>query len=241
MMSAGLVLEGVVVRRGGFVLAIDCAVPAGCTVAVVGPNGAGKSTLVELLAGLLPAAQGRVTLAGRVLEGPGVRVAAQGRGVGVVFQGLALFPGLTAVENVAYGLRARGVARGVARAEALRWLERFEVAGLAEQRASALSGGQAQRVALARAMVVRPPLLLLDEPMSALDAPGRAAARSLLRGWLAEVPGVKLVVTHDLEDARAVADRLLVLEAGRVVADGTVAELLAAPSEFVAAMLRGER
>ncbi len=237
-MSAGLVIDEVVVRRGGFTLELSCAVPAGCTVAVVGPNGAGKSTLVELLAGLLPLARGRVSLAGRVLEGDGVRVAPQGRGVGVVFQGLALFPGLSALENVAYGLRARGVARGAARAEGLRWLERLEVAALAERRVGELSGGQAQRVALARAMVVRPPLLLLDEPMSALDVEGRVAARSLLRGWLAQVPGVKLLVTHDLEDARAVADRMLVLAGGRLVADGTVEELLAAPSGFVAAMQR---
>jgi molybdate ABC transporter permease protein len=166
---------------------------------------------------------GRVTLAGRVLErAPGVRVAPQGRGVGVVFQGLALFPALTALDNVAYGLRARGW-RGRRRGRRrCAWLERFEVAELAERRPGELSGGQAQRVALARAMIVRPPLLLLDEPMSALDVEARAAARSLLRGWLAEVPGVKLVVTHDLEDARAVADRMLVLEAGRVVADGCV-------------------
>ncbi len=238
MMRAGLVLDDCLVRRGGFSLTIDCLVPPDCTVALVGPNGAGKSTLVEMLAGLLPLAQGRVTLAGRVLAGAGVRVAPQARGLGVVFQGLALFPGLSAVENVAYGLRARGMRRGPARAEAQRWLERFEIGGLAEQRPGELSGGQAQRVALARAMVVRPPLLLLDEPMSALDVEARGAARSLLRGWLAAAPGVKLLVTHDLEDAVAVADRMVVLAAGRLVAEGTVAELLAAPPAFLAAMSR---
>lgn len=234
----GLVLAGVVVRRGGFSLDLSCAVPGGCTLAVVGPNGAGKSTLVELLAGLLACERGRVTLDGRVLDGDGVRVSPQARGVGAVFQGLALFPGLSALENVAYGLRARGVARAEARAEALRWLVRFDAGELAERRPGELSGGQAQRVALARAMIVRPPLLLLDEPMSALDVAARGAARSLLRGWLAAAPGVKLLVTHDLEDARAVADRLLVLVDGRQVAEGTVAELLARPPEFLAAMLR---
>ncbi len=229
----------VCVQRGAFALELGFRLPDGCTAALVGPNGSGKSTLVDLLAGLVPATRGTVVLDGRVLErAPGHRVAPQGRGLGVVFQGLALFPSLTALDNVGYGLRARGVARAEARAEAQRWLDRFEIAELAQRRAGELSGGQAQRVALARAMIVRPPLLLLDEPLSALDVEARAAARSLLRGWLAEVPGVKLLVTHDLEDARAVADRLLVLERGRLIADGPVEELLAAPPPFLAAMLR---
>lgn len=227
------------VLRGEFALELAFSLPDGCTAALVGPNGSGKSTLVDLLAGLVPATRGTVVLDGRVLErAPGHRVAPQGRGLGVVFQGLALFPSLTALDNVAYGLRARGVARAVAQAEAQRWLARFEISELAQRRAGALSGGQAQRVALARAMIVRPPLLLLDEPLSALDVEARAAARGLLRGWLADVPGVKLLVTHDLEDARAVADRLLVLERGRLIADGPVEELLAAPPPFLAAMLR---
>jgi ABC-type sulfate/molybdate transport systems ATPase subunit len=228
-------------RRGGFTLELRCALPAGCTAALVGPNGAGKSTAVELLAGLLPASRGEVVLDGRVLErAPDVRVSPQARGLGVVFQGLALFPSLSALENVAYGLEARGVSRGHARAEALRWLERLEIGELATRRPGELSGGQAQRVALARAMIGRPPLLLLDEPMSALDAEARAAARALLGGWLTEAPGIKLIVTHSLADACAVADRLIVLEAGRVIADGPVAALLAAPPPFLAAMQREE-
>lgn len=229
------------VRRGSFTLELRCALPAGCTAALVGPNGAGKSTAVELLAGLLPAQRGEVALDGRTLErAPDVRVPPQARGLGVVFQGLALFPALTVVENVGYGLESRGVSRGRARAEALRWLERFEIGALAQRRPGELSGGQAQRVALARAMIVRPPLLLLDEPMSALDVEARAAARALLGGWLREAPGIKLIVTHSLADACAVADRLIVLEAGRVVADGPVRELLAAPTPFLAAMQREE-
>jgi len=238
-MSAGLVIDADL-RRGGFTLALDCELAAGCTTALVGPNGSGKSTVVEMLAGLLPISRGSVTLAGRVLERvPGLRLPPQARGLGVVFQGLALFPSLSAVDNVAYGLLARGMGRAAARAEALRWLGRFELAEVATRRPGELSGGQAQRVALARAMIGRPPLLLLDEPMSALDVEARVAARSLLRGWLAAAPGVKLLVTHDLDDARAVADRMIVLEAGRVVAEGAVAELLAAPPPFLAAMLRG--
>ena len=142
---------------------------------------------------------------------------------------------------MAYGLRARGMARAQAQAQARGWLERFEIGALAARLPRELSGGQAQRVALARAMIVRPPLLLLDEPLSALDVEARGAARSLLRGWLAEVPGVKLLVTHDLEDARAVADRLIVLGEGRVVAEGSVDELLAAPPPFLAAMIKQPR
>ena len=133
------------------------------------------------------------------------------------------------------------MARAQAQAQARGWLERFEIGALAARLPRELSGGQAQRVALARAMIVRPPLLLLDEPLSALDVEARGAARSLLRGWLAEVPGVKLLVTHDLEDARAVADRLIVLGEGRVVAEGSVDELLAAPPPFLAAMIKQPR
>jgi len=237
-MKGGLEVDAEV-RRGSFTLALRCSVPEGCTVALVGPNGSGKSTVVELLAGLVPASRGSITLAGRVLErAPGLRLPPQARGLGVVFQGLALFPSLTALDNVAYGLRSRGLGRAQARAQAQGWLERFELGELASRRAGELSGGQAQRVALARAMIVRPPLLLLDEPLSSLDVEARGAARSLLRGWLAEAPGVKLLVTHDLEDARALADRLLVLDQGRVVAEGPVDELLTAPPLFLAAMLR---
>jgi len=237
-MKGGLEVDAEV-RRGSFTLALRCSVPEGCTVALVGPNGSGKSTVVELLAGLVPASRGSITLAGRVLErAPGLRLPPQARGLGVVFQGLALFPSLTALDNVAYGLRSRGLGRAQARAQAQVWLGRFELGELADRRPEELSGGQAQRVALARAMIVRPPLLLLDEPLSSLDVEARGAARTLLRGWLAEAPGVKLLVTHDLEDARAIADRLLVLDRGKVVAEGPVEALLAAPPPFLAAMMR---
>jgi len=237
-MKGGLEVDAEV-RRGSFTLALRCSVPEGCTVALVGPNGSGKSTVVELLAGLVPASRGSVTLAGRVLErAPGLRLPPQARGLGVVFQGLALFPSLTALDNVAYGLRSRGLGRAQARAQAQVWLGRFELGELASRRVGELSGGQAQRVALARAMIVRPPLLLLDEPLSSLDVEARGAARTLLRGWLAEASGVKLLVTHDLEDARAIADRLLVLDRGKVVAQGPVEALLAAPPPFLAAMMR---
>jgi molybdate transport system ATP-binding protein len=226
--------------RGSFSLAVRFAAAAGSTVALVGPNGAGKSTLIDVLAGLVPVTRGSVTLAGQTLErAPDVRLAPQARGLGVVFQGLALFPALSVLENVMYGLRARGVGLAEARSEAGLWLARLDVAGLADRRPGELSGGQAQRVALARAMIMRPPLLLLDEPISALDAGARDAARALLVRWLAAEPGiVKLVVTHDLADARALADRMIVLGSGRVIADGPVDALLADPPPFLAAMQR---
>lgn len=230
-------------RRGGFTLAVQFSAAAGSTVAVVGSNGAGKSTLIDALAGLVPLVRGSVTLAGRVLErAPDVRLPPQAREVGVMFQSLALFPALDVADNVAYGLCARGVARAEARAEAQRWLVRLGVAELATRRPDELSGGQAQRVALARAMIVRPALLLLDEPISALDAEARVAARGLLKKCLAEEEeAVKLVVTHDLEDARALADRMVVLSAGRIVAEGSVEEVVRAvePSGLILAMRRG--
>lgn len=234
-----LIVNNVEARREGFLLAVDLAAEAGSTVAIVGANGAGKSTLIDVLAGLVPLTRGCVTLAGRVLErAPDVREPPQARGVGVVFQGLALFPALDVLDNVGYGLCARGVARGEARREAREWLERLGVAELAERRPHALSGGQAQRVALARAMIIKPALLLLDEPVSALDAGARASAREFLRERLAETEAVKLVVTHSLEDARALADRMLVLAGGRVVADGPVEEVVDGAG-LIAAMRRG--
>lgn len=233
----------ITVRRGEFTLALQFSAAAGSTVAIVGSNGAGKSTLIDALAGLVPLTRGSVTLAGRTLElAPDVRLPPQAREIGVMFQSLALFPALDVASNVAYGLRARGVGRAEAHAEAQRWLARLGVAELAGRWPGELSGGQAQRVALARAMIVRPALLLLDEPISALDAEARGAARALLGRCLAEEEAaVKLVVTHDLEDARALADRMLVLSGGQIVADGGIEEVVRAsePSRLILAMRGG--
>lgn len=237
--SSGLLVD-LEVRRGAFTLALQFAVAPGATVAVLGPNGAGKSTLVDALAGLVPLTRGEVVLAGRPLERPAarLRLAPQDRGLGVMFQGYCLFEHMTARDNVAYGLRARGVARARARAEAQAWLERLGVGEVGDLRPAALSGGQAQRVALARAMITRPALLLLDEPLAALDITARAQARRLLAGWLAEAGAITLLVSHDVGDALALADELLVLEAGRLTARGAVDELRARPpTPYVAAAL----
>ncbi|MGH9059056.1 MAG: ABC transporter ATP-binding protein, partial [Acidimicrobiales bacterium] len=148
-------------------------------VAVVGPNGAGKTTLLRALAGLIPLEEGHVAIDERVVEDPGrgVRVAPEDRDVGVVFQDHLLFPHLTALENVAFGLRARGVARAQARQRAALWLERVGLGDVAARRPRQLSGGQAQRVALARTLVTEPAVLLLDEPLAAVDASARGELR----------------------------------------------------------------
>ena len=225
------------VQLGDLHLDLDLSVGTDQVVAVLGPNGAGKTTLLRALAGLLALQQGRVVLDGDVLEdaATGVRRAPEDRAVAVVFQDYLLFPHLSAVENVAFGLRCRGVARSEARERARRWLEGLGLADRADARPGELSGGQAQRVALARALATEPRLLLLDEPLSALDVSTRAEVRRDLRRHLASFPGVRLVVTHDPLEAMALADMLVVLEQGRLVQAGTPAEVSARPqSRYVA-------
>jgi molybdate transport system ATP-binding protein len=231
-------LEARVVRTlGRFRLDVDIATKAGETVAILGPNGSGKSTLFRCLAGLLPIDGGRVTLDGEVLDEPATEtfVVPEQRAVAVVFQDYLLFPNLSALENVAFGLRARGVARAEARAEAGAWLERVGLADHAGHRPRALSGGQAQRVALARALATDPRLLLLDEPLAALDVATRAEVRRDLRRHLTTFDGVRLLVTHDPIDAYALADRVVILEAGEIVQVGTLGDVSAHPrSRYIA-------
>ncbi|MEU3819445.1 ABC transporter permease [Streptomyces sp. NPDC030392] len=219
--------------RGATALALD--VPAGTTVAVVGPNGAGKSTLLRALLGLTPRATATtLRLDGRELAG----LPPHRRGIAWVPQDGALFPHLSALANTAYGLRAQGVPRARARVEARRRLERLGVGHLAHRKPGQLSGGQAQRVALARAIAARPRLLLLDEPLAALDQTTRARVRHALRQHLAGFPGVCLIVTHDPVEAVSLADRVLVLEEGRLVQYAEPAEVARHPrSPWVARML----
>ncbi len=231
--AAGGLDARVVVERAAFRLDGALAVPAGSTTAVVGPNGAGKSTLLRALAGLAPLTAGRVALDGRVLEDPGgsaARIPAEGRGIGVVFQAHLLFPHLSALQNVAFGPRAHGVAPAVADGRARALLDRLGIAHLADRRPAALSGGQSQRVALARALVLEPSLLLLDEPMAALDAGTRLDVRDLLADELLRFGGAAVLVTHDPVDALALADRIQVLEDGRQVQEGAPAEVAARPA-----------
>ena len=206
---------------------------AGEVLAVIGPNGAGKSTLLLALAGLVPAT-GTVRVDGVDQSG----VAVRDRRVGVVFQDRALFPHLTAADNVAFGPRSRGTARAEADATARRWLDRFGIGDLADRRPARLSGGQAQRVAIARALATEPRLLLLDEPFAGLDVSVAAALRIELARHLAEFPGVALLVTHDPLDALTLATRVLVLDDGRVAQEGSPQQVAAEPrTEHVARLV----
>ena len=213
---------------------------SGAVVAVVGPNGAGKTTLLRALAGLVPVERGRVVIDGQLVEDPATnfRLAPEDRHVGVVFQDHLLFANLSALENIAFGLRARRVPRGEARRRAADWLDRVGLGDVAAHRPSQLSGGQAQRVALARALATEPAVLLLDEPLAAVDASARVQLRRLLREELRGYPGSRMIVTHDPIEAAALADELLVIEDGRVTQRGPLAEVTAHPkSPWVATMV----
>jgi molybdate transport system ATP-binding protein len=234
----GVSLEARVgVRLGALALDVALDAEAAQTVVLLGPNGAGKTTVLRVIAGLLALDAGRVVVDGQVLDDPvsGAWIPTERRPIGYVFQNDALFPHLSALENVAFGLRARGARRREANQQAQVWLERVGVAEYADARPGALSGGQAQRVALARALVLEPRVLLLDEPLSALDATARVDTRRQLRRHLDDHPGVRIVVTHDPVDAMTLGDRVIVLEAGRVVQAGPLAELRERPrSRYVA-------
>jgi molybdate transport system ATP-binding protein len=199
-------------------------VPTGVTLAVIGPNGAGKSTLLHALAGLVPAT-GSALLDGEDL----LALPVQERGVGMAFQGQVLFPHLSALANVAFGLRARGTARAEAEGTARMWLDRFGIGDLAARRPAELSGGQAQRVAIARALATDPRLLLLDEPFSGLDVGVAATLRFELARHLRDYDGITLLVTHEAIDVLSLADQVLVLEDGQVAQVGAPGEVAARP------------
>ncbi len=223
-----------VVRRGQFTVDVELSVPDGAVLGMLGPNGAGKTTALRALAGLEPLTGGHV-----VLDGTDVTAAPpEQRDVGVVFQDYLLFPHLTALENVAYGLRARGLHKAAARADAAEWLDQVGLTDRAGHRPRQLSGGQAQRVALARALAPRPRLLLLDEPLAALDAGTRLTLRTDLRRHLVSYGGPAVVVTHDAVEAMVLTDSLVVLEGGRIVQSGPPAEVARYPrTDYVARLL----
>jgi molybdate transport system ATP-binding protein len=224
----------------GFGLDAELSIDDGSVVALLGPNGAGKTTALRVLAGLRALDRGLVRIDGETLDDPAARVFCQpeDRRVGVVFQDYILFPHLDARQNVAFGLRSRGRNRPEAAALADEWLDRVGLAGRARSRPAQLSGGEAQRVALARALAPAPRLLLLDEPLAALDAGTRVDLRRELGRHLAAIPGSTLVITHDPVDALALADRVVVLEEGRVVQAGTIADVTRRPrSSYVARLI----
>lgn len=229
------------VARGDFRLEAQVDASPGEVVALLGPNGAGKSTLLRVAAGLLRLDAGSIVLDGQTLDDPaaGVFVDARHRRIGVVFQDHRLFPHLRVVDNVAFGLRARGAAREPARTQAVLWLRRLQLGDLAERRPRELSGGQAQRVALARALASDPAALLLDEPLAALDVQTRADVQGELREHLGSFAGPTLLVTHDPIEALLLADRIVVLEDGRIVQDGSAAEITSRPLTPYVARLVG--
>jgi molybdate transport system ATP-binding protein len=222
-------------RAGDFLLEAALDVADGETVALLGPNGAGKTTLLRAVAGLHPLVSGRVELDGAALHG----LAPERRPIGVVFQDGLLFPHLGALDNVAFGLRCRGVRRREARTRARAGLASVGLSGRDDARPHELSGGQAQLVALARALAAEPRVLLLDEPLSSLDTRMRAETRRHLRRGLGAFGGPRLIVTHDPLEAVALADRMVILEEGRVVQEGTAADVRARPRSTYAADLAG--
>lgn len=235
-----LVMSGTV-ERGSFQLEADFSAAPGEVLGVLGPNGAGKTTLLRALSGLDALTSGSIHLGGLTLDDAATDtfVPAERRPVGLVFQNYRLFPHLDVRDNVAYAPRVQGAGRRQSRAAADRWLERLDLTALATRRPHEISGGQAQKVALARALAADPRLLLLDEPLSALDAKTRLDVRAQLRSHLQQFAGPVLIITHDPLEAMIMADRLLVIENGRVVQQGSPAHVARQPATQYVARLVG--
>lgn len=212
----------IVVKRPGFTLSVAIDVSAGETLAIVGPNGAGKSTLLDAIAGHAVIDRGHIRIDGVTVADRTIHLAAEDRPMSLVRQDPLLFPHLSVIDNVEFGLRARGVDRATRRATAMKALVAIDLADLADAPVDELSGGQAQRASLARAIVVDQPVLLLDEPLSRVDV----ANRRLIRSVLDEVTATQIIVTHGRDHAGD-CDRILALENGTVVA-------LTAPSDLAA-------
>jgi ABC-type sulfate/molybdate transport systems ATPase subunit len=224
-------------RLGSLDLAVDIG-GEDAPVALIGPNGAGKTTLLRAIAGAHRPGRGTIRIGDeRVFDAAaGIDLPPEHRGMGYVPQGYGLFPHLSALDNVAFSWIARGVKREERRHAGLRLMERMGCAHLADRAPAGLSGGEQQRVALARALTNEPRMLLLDEPLAALDAPSRRAIRAYLARHLGERRGPALVVSHEARDVQALGATVHVIEAGRIVQSGTAEALARAPAtEFVAA------
>ncbi len=224
----------VTATRERFRLEAAFRVRAGSVSAVIGPNGAGKTTLLDALAGLVPLDAGAIQLGDRVLDdvAAGVHVPAGARRTASAFQHGLLFDGISVLDNVAFGRRARGESVAEARRHARQVLDELGLGERADDRPGALSGGMAARVGLARALAVEPDLLLLDEPLAALDVDGRVELRAWLGELLAARPVTTVLVTHEPADVRVLADQVVVVEGGRVTARCTPDGLASCGSAF---------
>ena len=242
--SSGLTAEiGVSVGdpTESFTLDLTLEIDPGTTVAMLGPNGAGKSTTVSAIAGVTPIDRGSIVLRSRTLDSPATNtfVAPEDRNIGVVFQDYLLFGHLSVAENAAFGPRGKGLGRRESRTLANRWLSELGLGELAERKPAELSGGQAQRVALARALATNPDLLLLDEPLAALDIATRTSLRRTLAEYLETFQGPRLLITHDPQDAFALADQILVIENGTLTQRGSAEEVRRRPATPYVAALAG--
>jgi molybdate transport system ATP-binding protein len=230
-------------------LEVEFSVSAGEVLAVLGPNGAGKSTALHVIAGLLRPDEGMVRLGDRVLTdtAAGVNVATHDRQVGLLLQDPLLFPHMSVAANVAFGPHSRrGIFRSARpgeraqeKSKALRWLREVDAEQFADRKPRQLSGGQAQRVAIARALAAQPDVLLLDEPLTGLDVAAAAAIRAVLRAVVMRSGCAVILITHDLLDVFTLADRVLVLESGKIAEIGPVAEVLTAPRSHFGARIAG--
>lgn len=210
---------------------LDLVIPSGQFFTLLGPSGCGKTTLLRMLAGFVQPDRGRILFG----DDDVTQVPVHRRDVGIVFQDYALFPDRSVLANVAYGLSARGVGKAEAKDQALAMLDRVGLKSLADRAPSALSGGQRQRVAMARALVIQPKLLLLDEPLSALDVKLRVELRGMIRALQCEAGITTVFVTHDQEEALALSDQIAVMNRGKVVQIGTPQAIYGKPTSAFAA------
>ena len=239
--AAGLAADFQVDREGGFSLDVAIDVEPGHTVALLGPNGAGKSTVVEAIAGLIAVDSGSIALGGRMLDDSVSNhfVPSEERHVGVMFQDHLLFSHMSVLDNIAFGVRSKGMSAREAHDVASSWCERLDLSGYEDRSVRDLSGGQAQRVALARALATNPSILLLDEPLAALDVTTRALARRVLAEHLEDFAGPRLLITHDPAEAFLLADEIHIIEGGRITQVGTAESVTQGPMTDYAADLAG--
>jgi molybdate transport system ATP-binding protein len=239
--GSGLVADFGIDRADGFVLDVALDIGPGRTVALLGPNGAGKSTVVAAIAGLIAVDRGSIALDGTMLDDrrADVFVASEERRVGVMFQDHLLFAHMSVADNITFGPRSRGMSAAGADVAASDWCERLDLSGMENRSVRDLSGGQAQRVALARALATNPSILLLDEPLAALDVTTKARARRFLSEHLDAFSGPKLLITHDPAEAFLLADEVHVIEDGEITQVGSAEEITRRPLTGYAADLAG--